>query len=189
MDGRPGETNPAKNNTALVQYGIQNERSDIRAHVSVVHRCIYVFQTQDGIALLEKHREGLKKRPAYQQGVEGPTATGYLMPYYFILPYIRVITLPAHWGWDAFSRELDTTEKGDRAVRCVQWSIENGHFPLWINNTKEAESKEIQIQGVDIIVHCHKRIQVKCDYSAGPKPGGTGNLFFQVEECNPLGKH
>jgi hypothetical protein len=30
-------------------------------------------------------------------------------------------------------------------------------------------------------------IQVKWD---GPgHPGGTGNLFIQISECNPLGKH
>ena len=35
-----------------------------------------------------------------------------------------------------------------------------------------------------IVVNGKWRIQVKCDYDAGP--GGTGNLFLQTAECNPL---
>ncbi len=46
----------------------------------------------------------------------------------------------------------------------------------------------MQIRGVDIVVRGQWRIQVKCDYDAGRgKDGsGTGNLFLQVAERNPL---
>lgn len=64
----------------LFEYGIQNETSDIRAHVSVVHKCIYVFRTAAAVAAIEKHKAKLKTVSACQPGVEGITATGWPMP-------------------------------------------------------------------------------------------------------------
>ena len=49
---------------------------------------------------------------------------------------------------------------------------------------------DLQINGVDIVINMNTKIQVKCDYRGGPKAyGGTGNLYLQVRECNPFGKH
>ena len=47
---------------------------------------------------------------------------------------------------------------------------------------------DMQLNGSDLEIMHAKSIQVKCDWNAGHKElGGTGNLFLQVEECNPLG--
>jgi hypothetical protein len=40
----------------FINYGIQNEKSDIRAHVSVVNRGVFVFQTSAGVEAIEKHK-------------------------------------------------------------------------------------------------------------------------------------
>jgi len=170
----------------LYDYGIQNESSDIRAHVSVVNRKIYVYETARGLEALSEV-EGLKKVPAYQPGVDGKTAEGFLMPWDKITG-LQAVELPGKWGWDKFKKDLPTTEKGEMAVKCVLWALECGFFPLWISG-KEENGMTLQIKGVDIIVCCNKHIQVKCDYNCGEKPNGTGNLFLQVSERNPLGKH
>lgn len=60
-----------------------------------------------------------------------------------------------------------------------------GRFPFWID-AKEDERQGVQIKGTDVVVFCNQRIQVKCDYKAGPKPEGTGNVFLQKSESNPL---
>ena len=42
----------------------------------------------------------------------------------------------------------------------------------------------------DLLVTASLRIQVKCDYRGGPRElGGSGNLFLQTHECNPLRRH
>jgi hypothetical protein len=50
----------------------------------------------------------------------------------------------------------------------------------------------VQIDGDDIVVLTganRVHIQVKCDYPGGDKAlGGTGNLYLQVAERNPLKK-
>jgi hypothetical protein len=169
----------------LVGYGIHTEQSDIRAHVSVVARCIYVFETYRGLDAIKAHDPKLV--PAFQVGVDGPTATGHLVKTEWIQDLRRV---KYHsWHWERFSPDLSTTEKGKLAVLCVSDALRIGRFPMWLNGT-ESLRKEIQISGTDIIVMCNKRIQVKCDYNGGDRAdGGTGNLFLQNAERNPLKRY
>ena len=83
----------------------------------------------------------------------------------------------------------DTSIKGQWAVDIVKHSLKLGMVPFKFK-VDEITDKDLQIKGKDIIAVNSFSIQVKCDWSAGPKEkGGTGNLYIQTHECNPHGKH
>lgn len=171
----------------LVEYGIHTEESDIRAHVSVVNRAIYVFETWRGVEAITRNNPPL--RHAGQPGVKGPTAEGWVVAVGSIEDLRR---LRFHsWGkWSDFTAGLSTTEKGAMAVECVMAAMLRGRFPLWIAG-REAEGLDAQIAGTDILIALNKRVQVKCDFRGGdgpPNGNGTGNLYLQKAERNPL-KH
>lgn len=169
----------------LYPYGIQTENSDIRAHVSVVNRIIYVFPTENGRAAIALKKPPL--RTATQPGVNGITADGWLVDISWI-PDLRRIKAWSWPGWHRFSPDLTTTEKGRLAIESVMYAMQNGKFPLWLKATEDRD-RNIQIAGTDILLCCKKHIQVKCDYRGGDKPLGTGNLFLQRAERNPLRCH
>lgn len=171
-------------NTRLVDYGIIQEKSDIRAHVSVAGKCVYVYPTNAGIEAIRKG--SYRKAPAYTGDIK--TAEGYLVPPKDI-SLCRTIEIPDHIMQKANFDEADTTtQKGDKAVRVVRWLLSTGRFPLW-TDSRVIEDHDLQIDGMDIVVRMNTRIQVKCDWRAGNGQGCTGNLFLQVAECNPYGRH
>ena len=51
----------------LFEYGIHTEDSDVRAHVSVVDKSVYVFPTSNGVRAIEQNKPPV--RPAYQNGL------------------------------------------------------------------------------------------------------------------------
>lgn len=164
----------------LFEYGIQTENSDIRAHVSVINRAIYVYETRKGLEAIEKHKP--KQAYASQRGVDGFTGLGWLVRPDMIDGLISLKYVSwQHWG--LFKESMTTSEKGDLAVKCVCDCIKIGRFPFWIDASEE-NRESVQIKGVDIVVFCKKKIQVKCDWRSGPAPG-TGNLFLQSAERNP----
>ena len=66
-------------------------------------------------------------------------------------------------------------------------------IPAIADNVREID---VQLLGGDVIIKPNAIrkdeivIQVKCDYDGGERElGGTGNLFLQVAESNPLGIH
>jgi hypothetical protein len=168
----------------MVEYGIQNEQSDIRAHVSVVNQGIYVFQTKDALAAIKDGRfDRIVKNS--QPGVDYDTCEGWIMPItaFGDLRFVHSQCFP----WKQYfscEQTMTTTEKGKSAVLCVCAAMWAGRFPFWIKG-KEENNKEVQIQGIDIIVNAQNRIQVKCDWRSG-SPNGTGNIYLQKAECNPL---
>jgi len=166
----------------LFAYGIQTETSDIRAHVSVVNRTIYVFQTIQGIKAIERERPPL--RAASQAGVVGTTALGWPMPVNAIHD-LRRVRFQSWPGWATFHESLSTSDKGARAVQCVLEAMKRGRFPFWLDAIEDAR-EYVQLKGTDVLVFCKKRLQVKCDYRGGDGPAGTGNLFLQQAERNPL---
>lgn len=165
--------------TPLSEYGIHTELSDIRAHVSVVNQSVYVFKTKAGVHAIHEHTPPV--RYASQAGVNGITAEGWLVRPEWIngLQTLK----PKLFEWSKFQPSLSTSQKGALAVEVVFYLIRVGRFPLWADAEEEKETG-MQLKGSDIIVTCNRRIQVKCDYYSGPKPG-TGNLFLQRAECNP----
>lgn len=172
----------------MFEYGVQTELSDIRAHVGMTVCKVYVFPTKETKELIEKmSKENMSRRPAYQPGVSSPTAWGFPVPWEQI-PRIKEVRFPKGWilNW---KDTLSTTQKGAIAVDVVRNLLKLGRFPLWAEAIIP-EDREIQIQGTDIIVKQEFRIQVKCDAKCGSRElGGTGNIYLQTHESNPLGKH
>lgn len=166
----------------LFEYGIHTEHSDVRAHVSVVNRTVYVFQTFRGVEAVERYNP--EPLPARQPGVAGITATGWPI-HVSQIEDLRRLRFDSWNGWEGFKEELSTSDKGRRAVSCVIECMRLGRFPLWLH-AEEDDAQSIQIKGTDIVVWCKKRVQVKCDYRSGDKPLGTGNLYLQKAERNPL---
>lgn len=188
MAGKPGGMNRMQADHSLpfgmVEYGIHTEESDIRAHVSVVNKTIYAFPTSAAVEAIKAGKWPL--RLACQPGVKGPTGEGWCVDVDAIADLRRVKFLS--WlGWTQFRADLPTSRKGRLAVLCVIGAMKRGRFPFWID-AEEDERENIQLLGTDILVFCRKKIQVKCDYNAGDRPAGTGNLFLQRAERNPL-KH
>lgn len=169
----------------LHEYGIHTEQSDIRAHVSVVNRTVYVFETTKAVASIVALRPAIVT--AKQPGCTEVTAEGWLMPIAAI-DGIRKLAFQTWPRWGEFSPAMTTSQKGDLAVACVVRLLEIGRFPLWIA-ANESGDRSIQIAGTDILVTCNKRIQVKCDWRSGDQPKGTGNLFLQRAERNPFKRH
>ncbi len=174
----------------LVNYGIQNEESHIRAHVCPRVKRIYVFPTASGIEALKAG----EFKVAYQPGVEGHTGEGKAVPIWRIKRMVSLELNPRTWQIYEFSQDMSTSEKGALAVRLVKALIETALFPLPIGggNAADALAQSVEVAGTDIIVtigasHC--RVQVKCDWSGGDAVlGGTGNVFLQTAERNPLGR-
>lgn len=170
--------------TRLTDYGIQNENSDIRIHVCPTVRRVYLYETASVQDILENYPE----RPAYQviDGESVLTAKGRIVPVSAI-PDCREIALPAAL-WQAYpiKDEDSTSRKGSQAVELVRAAISRRYIVLPISAAVITDV-DMQIDGTDIMVMCRLRIQVKCDFKGGSKAlGGTGNLYLQTAECNPL---
>lgn len=170
----------------LHKYGIEEEQSDIRAHVSLPGRRVTVYRTADMVALIS--RSSYVERNGYQPGVEHATAKGWLVPLEDIQP--QHVLLSESFPWQQWNHtEMDCGQKGDMAVKCVRAAILANRFPLWVCGHVNGD-RELDIQGTDIIVSAKRRIQVKYDYGAYPaSEGGTGNLYIQSHERNPLKIH
>lgn len=174
----------ALNNT-LVEYGIQNEETDLRAHVCVVAKVVYVYPTINGVRAIET---GVyRTAPAFQDGRQ--TAMGYLVPPADIADCIAC-TLPQRLlDTHPITEAMNTTEKGEAAARMVSMGIRRGVIALPYTANLVTDLK-LQLAGVDLIVRNNLRIQVKCDYRGGEKSrGGTGNLYLQFAESNPFKQH
>lgn len=182
MDGRRGVMKQL-GNTALVNEGIQTEKSLLRAHVCPVVKRVYIFERAMGVKAIETKR--YKERQTRTNGII--TAVGYLVPPLDIEGCIEIEGKP-EW-WPIFKPNLSTSDKGFLAMRMVRAMLIERMIPLSFNiplNVLEITDQDLQINGVDIIVKTSITIQTKCDYKGGSKHlGGTGNLFLQTKECNP----
>jgi len=191
MVGIAGATRPG--NAALVKYGIQTEQSHIRAHVCPVVKRVYIYPTEFGIAAIKSGQ--YVKVGGRQPGVSFFTSEGYLIPPFEIQRCVAITINEDVWKAIDIQASLSTSEKGKRAMRLVVAMLKNGLFPFPAL-VHEITDADLQISGADLLVRAGaiaRRdiiIQVKCDFSGGEKQlGGSGNLFLQVAECNPLGRH
>jgi len=164
----------------LIKYGIFEEKSDIRAHVT--YQKVFVFKTKELINLLLLKGNELPEAIAYQPNYDEPTAKGKLVKPKMIKD-IRELNFMTWNEWN-FNEKWTTTEKGKWAIRCVIELIKIGRFPFWLE-TKQTDNVKIDIQGTDILVVMDQKIQVKCDYPAFK----TGNLYIQTHELNPHKLH
>lgn len=176
-------------NTKLIEYGIQTDKSDFRAHVCVNAKTVYVFPTKNA---LERVKTGLYPcKPVYTNGIH--TANGYTVPPDDIFQ-INEIKIPDKWLEIVnFSNNDSTSIKGEKAIRIVKNLLKAGKFPI-ITNGIEIDDTDMQISGFDITVNLSINIQVKCDFRGGGNKKDfindtTGNLYLQTEECNPFKLH
>ena len=176
----------------LVKYGIQNEKSDIRAHVCPQVKRIYIYPTHRGLEAIAtgKYKEVL----GYQKGVDYATSKGYLVPPFDIHECVALSIKNEVWEHMGFTEELDTSTKGGKAERLIYEMLKRGMFPIPAIS-QSVNDHDMQISGCDIYIkpNAIRRkeilIQVKCDFPGGERNlGGTGNLFLQIAECNPLRK-
>lgn len=183
----PGETREMLGNTQLVEYGIKDEIEtvDLRFHVGVVVKKVFVFEPKQALEAMNTGK--YKNVPVYTGEIK--TATGYLIPYTDIQG-CKMFDIPPLLLNDAgFSDWDNTTIKGKKAEQLIRKMISRGLIPT-ILFTVPADDEELQLNGTDIIPKYAESIQVKCDWKAGPRElGGSGNLFIQDRECNPLKKH
>lgn len=169
-------------NTNLVNYGIQTESSDIRVHVSISTRRVYIYKTRAGVeAIASGEFDSVPVRTGNYV-----TAIGHKVPPAKIQG-CKAITIPDRLLDDTcISEQSNTSAKGRAAIRIVKEMLKAGLIPLDLS-VNEITDEAIQISGLDIIVKGQVKIQVKCDWRGGPKTwGGTGNLFLQTQECNPF---
>ena len=168
----------------LTDYGIHNEKSDVRAHVCPVARQIYVFPTTSGVEAIESGR--YREVDGFQEGVEGRTASGFLVPPMDIAQVVRIGVRRGVWDHIRITASDSLPEKGGKSTRLVATMIYKGMLPI---PGVAYTDPDLDIQGTDILFSAGEvtqHIQVKCDFRGGEKRyGGTGNLFLQVAERNP----
>lgn len=189
MAGIPGATNLA-GNTTLVDHGIQNENSHLRAHACPKAQKVYVFPTQKALDAIATGQ--YEQRSARQPGASVVTALGYLVPPFDIEQCVGIALRPDTWNSIVWT-DRSTYWKGRQATVLVMGMIKRGLFPIPAIGT-EINETDLQIEGTDIIIRAGAIrqqdiiIQVKCDLPGG-EPPGSGNLYLQTAECNPFGIH
>ena len=170
-------------NQALMDYGIQNEVSDFRTHVTGA-MYTYIFPTANAKSLTARAEHvGLKKVSVFTRGIE--TAQGYPVPISWIEGLQEILIPQQIWDRFRIHDKMDTSKKGMLATSIVVELLKNDMVPLPVR-LNHADSKAFQVSGTDILINASLRLQVKCDLPGGQKRyGGTGNLFIQTAECNP----
>lgn len=174
----------------LHNFGILSEESDYRVHICIVVGLAYLFPTKSGKDAVESGN--YQRVPAKQPGVDGITAVGYLVPPTFVdLPGLAEIEIPedlltkTRQYLSQFSGPAWTRAKGRIAERIGQEMQKRGMFAPFLLDSPV--SLEDQLRGIDAR---GPTLQFKCDYTGGPEYlGGSGNLYLQTKERNPLGLH
>src|SRR3990172_12080242 len=104
---------------SLIEYGIQTEQSDMRAHVSPFNAMVYLFPTHCGVL-------AIKNRPQKSNAHTGQmvTAKGYPVPIKEI-QNIKPIPIPQDILESAkFSEDDASSVKGNKAVFVVKEMLE-----------------------------------------------------------------
>lgn len=172
--------------TKLADYGIHNEKSDIRLHVCPKIQRVYLYETKHGVAAIATGRYQKKPAGQYVNGQYHVTASGYLVPVFDIVGCQEFMLPDDIWRQYPMSENDSTSKKGMAAVRLVRAALIARAITL-PGQVAVIEEKSLQIDGVDLIVQVSLRLQVKCDFRGGNRAlGGTGNLYLQTSELNPL---
>ena len=130
----------------------------------------------------------------YQEGdayIEGKLSGKWRLVPIEVVPNLKYLRCNPAW-FDIFGSDpyLDNTSvKGEKAVDIVKRIIKNFDFPYWCPTIKDEQDEEKQKKGQDLKIG-ENVVQVKCDWSGGPRSlGGTGNLFIQTDELNLYGNY
>ena len=172
-------------NQKLFEHGIMQDESDYRIHVGFRVGAIYVFPTESGKAAVRSGKYPVKY--AGQQGTSLTTSQA-IIPSWRELRGVKEIKIPDGLLQAANCKKSESTSiKGKKAVMIVQAMHQMGLIPIRFTIT-EIKSESMQIKGVDMATK-PITLQVKCDFECGDKSkGGTGNLYLETHECNPLGR-
>ncbi len=171
----------------LQEYGIRQEveKSDLRIHICVKVKMAYVFLPENGVNAINTGR--YLDRLAGQSGINYPTASGSCVPpgdisgcIAFPIPEKILVKYPIEYSFSC-------KKKGKMAVSIARAMLWQGliRFPTL---PQKIAGKDIRIgkTGTMHIGNC--KIRIKCDFNGGDRSlGGTGNLFLQTAEANPLG--
>jgi len=155
----------SRGNTKLVDYGIQNENSHIRAHVCPKVQRVYVFPTTNGVTAVGSGK--YRTKPASQEGYDGVTGIGHLVPPFDIEGCVSVSINDNVWTALEFDKREKPPVKGRKAVRLVVGMLKRGLFPFPVV-AEEIRDEDLQIKGADVIVKAGiiakegTIIQVKC---------------------------
>lgn len=170
----------------MVEYGISQCESKFCVHVGFQVGCIYMFPTSAGQEAVE-NKLGIV-RSANQPGVVYATARGRAVPWRQVRG-IEEIRIPEDILTRlSCQRRESTSIKGHKALMVVKELLLRGLLPIELQ-LGEVKESDLQIKGFDIIVRANLTIQVKCDYRCGTRDlGGTGNVYLQTHELNPLKK-
>lgn len=188
------QVKPASGNRKLVEYGIQNEGSDYRAHVCYPIMQVYVFATQNGRRGVERAKTaGIKPKPVRTGDMV--TAMGYPVPVSW-LEDVREVQIPLDiWKRYHIDDFQTTTQKGQMAAYIVFEMLKRNLIPLPVQ-PNHADSLGLQLNGTDILINSDLKMQVKCDLPGGSSTradyngrAATGNLFLQESECNPYKRY
>lgn len=173
-------------NKELIEYGVQNDGSDYRIHVGYKTQHIYVFPTGQGKEYISR-QHGLELKNAYQDGMV--TARGYAVPTSHLKDLREILIPPALYREYIILEKMTTSDKGRLATCIALEMLKKNLVPLSVN-VSITDDTTMQVNGTDILIDSKWKIQVKCDFNAGRRDlGGTGNVFLQIEECNPYRRH
>lgn len=167
--------------SVLIEHGIEADKSDIRVHVCPVAGRVYIFTASAAIDAIASGN--CRETEAYTGTVK--SSAGWLVKPDNIKD-IKRLDLPAKW-WKFIDilEDDDTSTKGRKAENLIRALILKHKFPE-MGYPVAVEDVDMQHDGHDLLIPA-KTIQVKCDYRGGE--GGTGNLYIERAECNPLRKH
>lgn len=169
-------------NEKLVKEGIYNDDSDYRVHVCPIVKRIYCYPTEHGKIATDK-----RIRAADVKTKNIRTATGHGVPIHEI-GFCRQIPVPDLY-WEKFNFQQGEKGNGKKAEEFVI-EVANAGILRYESKSVSINNVGLQRKGYDLKVSSDWNVQVKLDFKGGARDkGGTGNLFIQVEECNPEGIH
>lgn len=168
----------------LVNYGIQNEHSNIRIHVCPKIEKVYVFATVETNKFIStknyKMVKGFNTDGKY-------SAKGYLVPPMDIPNVRRYDISTILLNTVGFNDDDNEKAKGDKAQDVVYTMLEYNKLFEVFSRPEIIYDEILQRNGCDIIID-GVWIEIKCDYIGGEVLSGyprtTGNLFLQTHERN-----
>lgn len=162
-------------NTELIEYGILNENSDVRVHITEL--AAYIFWTKQAQEIIKCNEYPIK--PSYQwiDLKRVHTADGWCVPICDI-PHKKVI-LPENYKVSFHANER---QKGELAEQIVNQLIQDNLFPSSYLFKIEPDINA-QLKGTDM--YLKNKIQIKCDLPIEK----WGNFYLQIRECNPQKLH
>lgn len=176
-------------NTQLKNFGIQNWESEYMIHVCPKPGKVYIYKTEIGQDAADSglypQKSVWTKLP---NGSKCETARGYAVPWHR-LAGIRFYNIPNDL-LQAHKRVARASPS--RKGRWAEWVFqEMRKRGLIDHDTSSIMVNDLgaQLRGIDIEIQA-PTYQVKYDGPGGHKEfDGSGNLFLQTDECNPLGFH